>query len=71
MDEVMSREFLNTFNKIQIEFKNVFKELFNGGDAKLKLTNEEDMLETGIEIEALPPGKKLTSISLLSGGEKH
>ena len=70
MDEVMSREFLNTFNKIQIEFKNVFKELFNGGDAKLKLTNEEDMLETGIEIEALPPGKKLTSISLLSGGEK-
>lgn len=66
----MSREFLNTFNKIQIEFKNVFKELFNGGDAKLKLTNEEDMLETGIEIEALPPGKKLTSISLLSGGEK-
>lgn len=70
MDDVMSKEFYNTFKLIQVEFKNVFRELFNGGDAELRLTNPSNMLETGIDIVALPPGKKLTSISLLSGGEK-
>ena len=50
--------------------KNVFKDLFGGGTAYLKLTNPDNMLETGIDIIALPPGKKLSSISLLSGGEK-
>ena len=70
MDIVMTSEFSSTFKQIQIEFKNVFRELFSGGDAYLKLTNPEDVLNTGIEIVALPPGKKLTSISLLSGGEK-
>ena len=48
----------------------VFRDLFNGGDADLRLTNPDNILETGIDIVALPPGKKLTSISLLSGGEK-
>lgn len=70
MNIVMEAEFTNTFKLIQYEFNNVFKELFNGGEAHLRLTNPEDILETGIDIVALPPGKKLTSISLLSGGEK-
>ena len=70
MDEVMKEEFKITFDKIREEFQKVFKELFNGGQADLKLTNPEDLLTTGIDIVASPPGKKLTTISLLSGGEK-
>ena len=70
MDSVMSSEFITTFKLIQTEFKNVFKELFSGGNAELKLTDPTNILETGIDIVALPPGKKLTSINLLSGGEK-
>ncbi len=70
MDEVMKEEFKITFDKIREEFKKVFKELFNGGSADLRLTNPDDLLTTGIDIVASPPGKKLTTISLLSGGEK-
>ena len=70
MDSVMKSEFENTFKMIESNFTTTFKELFKGGHAKLKLTDPDNMLETGIEIEASPPGKKLTSISLLSGGEK-
>lgn len=70
MDEVMKEEFQTTFEHIRLEFQKVFKELFNGGNADLKLTNEEDLLTTGIDIVASPPGKKLTTITLLSGGEK-
>ena len=70
MDSVMKSEFENTFKMIESNFATTFKELFKGGHAKLKLTDPDNMLETGIEIEASPPGKKLTSISLLSGGEK-
>ncbi|MBQ6324280.1 MAG: AAA family ATPase [Bacilli bacterium] len=70
MDEVMKEEFKTTFDLIKVEFQKVFKELFNGGHADLKLTNPEDLLATGIDIVASPPGKKLTTISLLSGGEK-
>ncbi len=70
MDAVMIEEFKNTFEKIKEEFKTVFKELFKGGSASLELTNPNDMLTTGVEIVASPPGKKLTTISLLSGGEK-
>ncbi len=70
MDEVMKEEFLKTFKKIQVEFENVFKQLFGGGKATLKLTDPDNVLETGVEIIASPPGKKLTTISLLSGGEK-
>lgn len=70
MDDVMKEEFKTTFDSIQIEFQKVFKQLFNGGQADLKLTDPEDILNTGIEIVAQPPGKKLSTISLLSGGEK-
>ncbi len=70
MDDVMKEEFKITFDKIKVEFAKVFKELFGGGTADLKLTNPEDLLNTGIDIVASPPGKKLTTISLLSGGEK-
>lgn len=70
MDAVMIEEFQNTFERIKEEFKVVFKELFKGGTASLELTNPDDMLTTGVEIVASPPGKKLTTISLLSGGEK-
>ena len=52
------------------EFKIVFKKLFKGGEGVLELTDPNDILNTGIEISALPPGKKLNSIALLSGGEK-
>lgn len=70
MDEVMKTEFLKTFKEIQVEFSSVFKQLFGGGKAELKLTDPNNILETGVEIIASPPGKKLTTISLLSGGEK-
>ena len=70
MDEVMKEKLLETFKLVQVEFKDTFKKLFGGGDAELKLTDPNNLLETGIDIIALPPGKKLTSISLLSGGEK-
>lgn len=70
MDGVIEEEFSNTYKKVNSEFTKVFKELFSGGNAYLKLTNEDDMLTTGIDIVASPPGKKLSSITLLSGGEK-
>ena len=70
MDEIMKTNFVQTFEKIRIEFSRVFKTLFKGGEAVLELTDPDNILETGIEISALPPGKKLNSIALLSGGEK-
>lgn len=70
MDSVMIKEFTHTFEIINKNFNETFKELFRGGNASLKLTDPENILETGIEIDACPPGKKLKNISLLSGGEK-
>lgn len=70
MDEVMKEEFTKTFKLVDEEFKKVFKELFKGGNAHLKLTDPNNVLETDIEINACPPGKKLKTLSLLSGGEK-
>ncbi len=70
MDSVMIQEFTRTFEIINKNFNDTFKELFRGGNASLKLTDPENILETGIEIDACPPGKKLKNISLLSGGEK-
>ena len=70
LDYVMKDEFMKTFKQVQIEFNNVFKELFGGGEARLELTDKSNVLETGIDIVVTPPGKKLSTISLLSGGEK-
>ncbi len=70
MDNVMQEEFKKTFEELQVEFQKVFRELFKGGDANLKLTNPDNMLETGVDIYACPPGKSLKTITLLSGGEK-
>ena len=70
LDEVMKDEFLKSFKQVQIEFDKVFKSLFGGGEAKLELTDSKNLLETGININVTPPGKKLSSINLLSGGEK-
>lgn len=69
MDQVMITSFKDTFETIRNHFKETFRELFKGGNADLKLTNPNNLLETGIEIVASPPGKSLRSISLLSGGE--
>ncbi|MBP7216498.1 MAG: AAA family ATPase, partial [Candidatus Omnitrophica bacterium] len=62
--------FLETFELVKQEFRNYFRMLFNGGDAQLFLIDEQDPLESGIEIICRPPGKKLQNVLLLSGGEK-
>lgn len=62
--------FAETFEKIRVNFQEMFTELFGGGKADLLLTDPNDPLESGIDIIAKPPGKQLTSITLLSGGEK-
>ncbi len=70
MDEKMVERLTKTFDLISKEFEVVFKDLFKGGRGMLKLTEPDNILETGIEIVAEPPGKKLDNIVLLSGGEK-
>ena len=62
--------FVETFNIIRTELQDMFRKLFGGGKADIILENPEDVLESGIEILAKPPGKELQSITLLSGGEK-
>ncbi len=70
MDDVMIRDFKTSFDLIRSNFQETFKDLFKGGHADLKLTDPNNLLETGVEIVASPPGKSLRSIHLLSGGEK-
>lgn len=70
MDEEMTIRFETTFNEIQTHFRVVFRELFGGGQADLILTDPTSLLETGVDIIAQPPGKKLQNLTLLSGGER-
>ena len=70
MDKIMIERFENTFKDVKLEFQNIYKELFKGGKGDLVLTDPSNILETGIEIVAIPPGKKLHTIQALSGGEK-
>ncbi|MBP5184988.1 MAG: chromosome segregation protein SMC [Lachnospiraceae bacterium] len=70
LDADMRRQFTEEFAKIAAQFDVVFKELFGGGKGTLELTEEEDVLEAGIKINAQPPGKKLQNMMQLSGGEK-
>lgn len=70
MDEEMTERFSETFKLVRKQFAISFRELFGGGTADLVLLDPDNLLETGIEIIAQPPGKKLQSLSLLSGGER-
>lgn len=70
MDEEMTKRFESSFTAIREKFQVVFTQLFGGGRADLILTDEENLLLTGVDIVAQPPGKKLQNLSLLSGGER-
>jgi len=70
MDEEMKKRFSDTFYQIREEFNHVFQSLFGGGKAELRLTDATDLLNTGVDIIAQPPGKKLQNLGLLSGGER-
>lgn len=70
LDETMEAAFKETFQRVAQEFQHYFKALFGGGEAKLILTNPDSIIDTGVEIVARPPGKRLQSLALLSGGER-
>ncbi len=70
VDERILEVFTEAYNDVAAEFEIVFRTLFPGGDGRLILTDPDDMLLTGIEVEARPPGKKVKRLSLLSGGER-
>ncbi|RME79401.1 MAG: chromosome segregation protein SMC [Chloroflexi bacterium] len=70
LDESMEEAFASTFKKVAVEFQRYFKALFGGGEAHLQLTDPDNLIETGVEIVARPPGKRLQSMALLSGGER-
>ncbi|MFC1877641.1 chromosome segregation protein SMC, partial [Thermodesulfobacteriota bacterium] len=70
INRITQERFINTFNAVNEKLAEVFPRLFEGGTAKLILTDPDKPLETGVEYMIHPPGKKLTRMSLLSGGEK-
>lgn len=70
MDDIMIEKFKNSFDSISKEFSKIFKMMFKGGKGELSLSNPDDLLNTGIDILAIPPGKKINSPLSLSGGEK-
>ncbi len=70
MDKTIRRSFKESFDQIAINFEEAFTRMFGGGMAQLRMENESHPLESGIEIVAQPPGKKLQNINLMSGGEK-
>jgi chromosome segregation protein len=70
LDRLMEQEFSATFEAVAKEFKSYFKELFGGGEARLVLTDAENLTDTGVDVIARPPGKRLQSLNMLSGGER-
>ncbi|MDI6812411.1 MAG: chromosome segregation protein SMC [Desulfitobacteriaceae bacterium] len=70
LDKTMSERFKEGFEAVNEAFREVFKELFDGGQAELRLVDPDNLLESGVDIVAQPPGKKLQWLSLLSGGER-
>ena len=70
LDRAMEEAFTETFQKVAAEFQSYFKTLFGGGEAQLLLTEPHNLIETGVDIVARPPGKRLQSLALLSGGER-
>ena len=70
VDETIVEVFAQAFHDIAAEFEGVFGRLFPGGEGKLKLENPDDLLTSGVEVEARPPGKNVKKLSLLSGGER-
>ena len=66
----MQRQFSENFDRINTQFKQIFTELFGGGRAELKLSDPDDVLTSGIDINVAPPGKVIGNLSLLSGGEQ-
>jgi len=70
MDKTSRELFAETFERVNERFQAIFPRLFRGGRARLDLTNPDDLLETGVDISVQPPGKRLQSMTLLSGGEK-
>ena len=70
MDDIMVEKFQKSFNEISTSFTDIFKLMFKGGRGELKLSDPDDLLNTGIDIIAIPPGKKINSPVSLSGGEK-
>ena len=70
LDLLMEREFRKTFEAVAVEFRAAFTRLFGGGSARLTLTNPDDLTQTGIDIEARLPGRRLQGLAMLSGGER-
>lgn len=70
LDQAMEESFTATFQQVAKEFQRYFKALFGGGEAQLLLTDPDNMIDTGVDIAARPPGKRLQSLALLSGGER-
>jgi chromosome segregation protein len=70
LDELMKRDFKETFEAVRREFEEYFVSLFGGGAAELILTEPDDLMETGVDIVARPPGRRKQSLAMLSGGER-
>jgi chromosome segregation protein len=70
VDDRVQQIFMEAYEDVAEHFKDIFARLFPGGDGKLILTNPDDLLNTGVDVEARPPGKRVKRLSLLSGGEK-
>ena len=70
VDEITKREFVRTFDAVDKQFRETFVRLFGGGSARLALTDPENLVDTGIEIEARLPGRREQGSAMLSGGER-